>query len=193
MCSAQHRPIAHCLGRPAFHEAFIRDIGIGPLIDANEFGTAGHGNGKSRNGRIGKHIDPERDADGPGNAIRDNGHEPGCFGPDIVRLAKGDIAMVFDDQAMQSPFHAGFRVAHAGIVNRIHIRPPVAGCPGEGRAMDHSNEHLVGAEYLLHRVGATIRYFLHVVPFHRFFEIAACARRENQRVSQARMFFQSLP
>ncbi len=161
--------ITHRFRRTPFHETLVGDIGIGPLVDADECRSARHSNGESRDRRIGKHVDTERNASRPRDPVSHHAHEGSCLMTDILRLGKGNIAMVFNEKTMHTAFDQSLGIAHADVVDGIHGRATIPRCSGKRWAMHHADQGLVTTKDFLDGVRPIVGYDLHALSSRKFF------------------------
>ena len=116
---AQPRAIAHRARRLALDEALIGDIGIGPLVDADEGGAGRAGDRERRDGGVGEHVDADRLAEVAADAVGDDRHVGRRLRADVVGLGERHVAMVLDDDAVAAAIEIGARIGEAALVDRL--------------------------------------------------------------------------
>ena len=101
--------VAEGLGGLALDQALVGDVGVGPLVDADEAGAGGGGDGEGGDGGVGEDVDAEGDVEGWRDAVGDDGEAGGGLGADVAGLAEGDVAVVLDDEAVHAAGRRGPR------------------------------------------------------------------------------------
>ena len=109
-------PIAHRFRSRAFDQAFVGDIGVGPLIDANETRARCARNRQSVQGRVGQHVDPDRQPGCSPDAVGGDRHMRRGFRADVLGLRERNVAVVLDNEAVEPS---------VGISSRIAKRPRI--------------------------------------------------------------------
>ncbi len=107
---AKPRPIAHRRRRLAVEQALVGHIGIGPLVDPDEAGTAGRGDGQRRDRGIGQHVDADRLAEAGTDPVGHHGHMGRDLRADIAGFRERDVAVVLDDDAVEPAVEIGPRI-----------------------------------------------------------------------------------
>ena len=60
MFSAQHTAVAQRLSGRPFYKSFVGDIGVGPLVDADEIGASRQGDRHCRDRRVSQNVNAQR-------------------------------------------------------------------------------------------------------------------------------------
>ena len=95
-------PIAHRFRGGAFDQALVGDIGVGPLIDANEMRARRARNRQSVEGGVGQHVNPDGQSSCGADAIGRDRHMRRGFRADVLGLRKRNVAVILDDEAVKA-------------------------------------------------------------------------------------------
>ena len=152
------------------HEAFVGDVGEGEVLDADELGPDGEGDGEGLAGAEGEDLHAHGGvADGVGDGEADGGH--GCGDGGMVGgVDVGGVVHVLDHDRVEArgDQHAGLV---GGGLGQSGDGLPAAGAAGEGPDVDHADEGFVSAEDLvqcgLHGGGYPRAMKLESVPVNR--------------------------
>ena len=146
-------PIAHGFRGGPFDQALVGDIGVGPLIDANETRARRARNRQSVEGGVGQHINPDRQSGCGPDAIGRDRHMRRGFRADVLGLRERNVAVVLDNEAVKAGVGVSSRVAKRPRIDRLDPAARIVGRRRQREKMDDADQHAVRpAEYGCERV-----------------------------------------
>jgi hypothetical protein len=112
-------PIAHGFRGGPFDQALVGDIGVGPLIDANETRACRARNRQRVKRGVGQHVNPDRQPGCGPNAIGRDRHMRRGFRADVLRFRKWNVAVVLDNEAVKAGVSVSSRVRQRSRIDRL--------------------------------------------------------------------------
>ena len=85
-------------------------------------------------------VDADREADLAAHALCGHGHHGSRLRANKVRLQEWHVAMVLDDQSVETGFRVGVRICHPLIIDEGRGLAAVARATGQRTQMDHADE-----------------------------------------------------
>ena len=104
-------------GRRSLDQPFIGDISIGPLIDPNELSADSARNGQRMQRRVREHIDPDGQSCRAPDTVGGGRHVGRGLWTDVLGFGKREVAMVLDDEAIDSGVSISLRIGESSIVD----------------------------------------------------------------------------
>jgi hypothetical protein len=135
--------IPHGFRRRPLNQALVGDIGVGPLIDANEPRSRRARHRKRVKRSIGQHVNSKWQSGFAPDAIRGDRHMRRSFGTHVFRLRKGNVAVVLHDEAVEAGVGISSRVRERPRINRLDPAARLVGGRRQREKMDDSDQHAV--------------------------------------------------
>lgn len=142
-------------GRRTLNEAFIGDVGVRPLVDANEDRASRLSDRQSMDCAICQYIHPERNAEPLPHPFRNHSHAGGGFRANLARLKERYVAVVLHDQSVQPSGDVRVGIGQGTIDDSPHGLAVVKRRARQRQAVHHADQHLFPAENPPYRVGTS--------------------------------------
>ena len=132
----KRRAVAQRLAGAPLDEAFVRHVGVRPLVHADERCPRGGRDGEGRDRRVREHVHADGHSRGAQDPVGGDGEEACRLGSDVLGLQERHVAVVLDDQPVHAALDIGSGIRQAALVDRLHGRPVVARRAREGRTVN---------------------------------------------------------
>jgi hypothetical protein len=134
-------PIAHRFRGGAFDQAFVGDIGVGPLIDAHEMRACRARDRQRLEGGVGQDINPDRQSGRGPEAIGRDRHMRPSFGTDVLGFRKRNVAVVLDDEAVKVSVGVSSRIAKRPRIDRLDAAARIVWRRRQRQKVDDADQH----------------------------------------------------
>ena len=133
----------------ALDDSFVRDIGVGPLVDADPSGTGRMRRGNGAFTGVGEDADADTWSEFFNDPPRDDGHGGRGFVAVLAGLLEGHVPVVFDDHAREAVRQVGPGFREPVVGDFADGLARVFGASGQRGEMHRTDKDSLGRHQLL--------------------------------------------